>query len=50
MVINTIKNSFSVSGSSKYNKEFKLITLGIDQMPPYIKNNQTKYKDWLDFN
>ena len=35
---------------NKYNKEFKLITLGIDQMPAYIKNNQTKYKDWLDFN
>ena len=38
------------TSSYKYNKEFKLITLGIDQMPPYIKNNQTKYKDWLDFN
>tara|TARA_Y100000590_G_scaffold96689_1_gene109870 strand:+ start:1010 stop:1906 length:897 start_codon:yes stop_codon:yes gene_type:complete len=35
---------------NKFSKEFKLTTLGIDQLPKYIQNNQTKYKDWLEFN
>ena len=34
----------------KFNQEFKLTTLGVDQMPQYRQNNQIKYKDWLDFN
>ena len=38
------------TSENKFNKEFKLITLSIDQMPQYIQNNQIKYKDWLDFN
>ena len=38
------------TSENKFNQEFKLTTLGIDQMPKYIQNNQIKYKDWLDFN
>ena len=38
------------TSENKFNKEFKLTTLGVDQMPQYIQNNQIKYKDWLDFN
>ena len=38
------------TSENKFNKEFKLTTLGVDQMPRYIQNNLIKYKDWLDFN
>jgi len=38
------------TSDNKFNKEFKLTTLSMDQMPQYIQNNQTKYKDWLEFN
>ena len=38
------------TSENKFNKEFKLTTLGVDQMPQYIQNNLIKYKDWLDFN
>ena len=38
------------TSENKFNKEFKLTTLGADQMPQYIQNNLIKYKDWLDFN
>ena len=38
------------SSEKKFNQEFKLTAIGIDQMPKYIQNNQIKYKDWLDFN
>ena len=38
------------TSENKFNKVFKLTTLGVDQMPKYIQNNQIKYKDWLDFN
>tara|TARA_B100001248_G_C27302880_1_gene417993 strand:- start:81 stop:983 length:903 start_codon:yes stop_codon:yes gene_type:complete len=35
---------------SKYGKEFKLKLLNLDQLPDYIKNNQEKYKDYIDLN
>ena len=38
------------TSENKFNKEFKLTTLGVDQMPQYIQNNLIKYKDWLDLN
>ena len=31
------------TSENKFNNEFKLTTLGIDQMPRYIQNNQIKY-------
>mgnify|MGYP001235936253 CR=1 FL=1 len=36
--------------TSKYGKEFKLKLLNFDELPDYIKNNQEKYKDYLDLN
>ena len=44
------KYSKAKTSANKFNKEFKLTTLGVNQMPQYIQNNQIKYKDWLDFN
>jgi beta-1,4-mannosyl-glycoprotein beta-1,4-N-acetylglucosaminyltransferase len=35
------------SSDFKFDKEFKLITVGIDEMPIYVKKNQALYKDWL---
>jgi len=37
------------TSSYKYNKEFKLKTIPIDSMPPYLRDNVKKYSEWFDF-
>ena len=32
----------------KFAKEFKLVTVSLDNLPEYIKNNKDKFKDWID--
>ena len=32
----------------KFAKEFKLITVSLDNLPEYIKSNKDKFKDWID--
>ncbi len=34
----------------KFEKEFKLKTVGLDNLPEYIKSNKDKFKDWIDEN
>ena len=36
------------SSDFKFGREFKLITLDINQMPKYVQINKTKYKNWLE--
>ena len=36
------------SKENKYGKEFPLKQLSLDKMPIYIKENQDKYKEYLD--
>ena len=36
------------SRENKFGKEFPLIQLDIDKMPKYIKENQNKFRSWLD--
>ena len=38
------------SRENKFGKEFPLVQLDIDKMPKYIKENQIKFKSWLDLN
>ena len=38
------------SRENKFGKEFPLIQLDINKMPKYIKENQIKFKSWLDLN
>ena len=38
------------SKENKFGKEFPLKQLDINEMPKYIKENQIKYSNWLDFN
>ena len=32
----------------KFAKEFKLVTVSLDNLPEYIKSNKDKFKDWID--
>ena len=32
----------------KFSKEFKLKTVSIDALPSFLKENVSKYSDWLD--
>ena len=34
----------------KFEKEFKLQTVSLDNLPEYIKSNKDKFKDWIDVN
>ena len=34
----------------KFEKEFKLQTVNLDNLPEYIKSNKDKFKDWIDVN
>ena len=38
------------SRENKFGKEFPLKQLDINEMPKYIRENQIKYSNWLDFN
>jgi len=38
------------SRENKFGKEFPLIQLDINKMPKYIKENQIKFRSWLDLN
>ncbi len=38
------------SRENKFGKEFPLIKLDINKMPKYIKENQNKFRSWLDLN
>ena len=38
------------SRENKFGNEFPLLQLGIDKMPKYIKENQIKFRSWLDLN
>ena len=38
------------SRDNKFGKEFPLIQLDINKMPKYIKENQMKFRSWLDLN
>ncbi len=38
------------SRENKFGKEFSLKQLDINEMPKYIRENQIKYSNWLDFN
>jgi len=37
------------SKSYKYSKEFKLRSVSIDSLPPYLRQNVNKYSEWFDF-
>ena len=32
----------------KFAKEFKLVTVSLDNLPEYIQSNKDKFKDWID--
>tara|TARA_Y100000816_G_C26083390_1_gene571353 strand:+ start:887 stop:1786 length:900 start_codon:yes stop_codon:yes gene_type:complete len=36
------------SSEFKFGKEFKLETIGLENMPDYIQKNKEKYKEWID--
>jgi len=38
------------SKSYKYSKEFKLRSVSINSLPPYLRQNVNKYSEWFDFN
>ena len=35
---------------SKYESEFKLLPVSIDEMPNYLQKNFNKYEKWFDLN
>ena len=36
------------SSDFKFGKEFKLETIGLDEMPDYIKKNKDQFREWID--
>ena len=36
------------SSDFKFGKEFKLKTIGLEEMPDYIKKNKDQFKEWID--
>ena len=40
---------FADTKASKYDKEFKLSKISIENLPKYIKENKEYYKEWFDF-
>ena len=36
------------SSDFKFGKEFKLETIGLEEMPDYIKKNKDKFREWID--
>ena len=36
------------SSDFKFGKEFKLETIGLEEMPDYIKKNKDQFKEWID--
>ena len=48
--VQTHKNDLTklINKENKYGKEFALKQLSLEKMPIYIKENQDKYKEYLD--
>ena len=39
---------FADTKASKYDKEFKLSKISIENLPKYIQENKENYKEWFD--